>query len=214
MVLPDITIILPGPEAYTPVEGPDLQPTPDLRLEFDGLRNELASVRDTQESTIRETVRPLLSSASGAGAKEAIAGLMPLVLSALGLGGATPAVLALWGLSRLLRKPKRAPLTPDATTPGPRPHGPPLYPEPTTDPPPAPPPPEPIVVHHDTRPPPQTVRRDREFVSYETPNGRRIALEWAHDEYVRRHPGARPIIETIEAYADQYESGLAKQKRT
>ena len=46
---------------------------------------------------------------------------------------------------------------------------------------------------------------------YETPNGRRTALEWAHDEYVRRHPGARSIIETIEVYADQYESGQAKQ---
>ncbi len=123
--------------------------------------------------------------------RDAIAGLMPYLLGALGLGGATPAALAGLGIYRLLRRRDDEP---------PR-----ALPIARSD-----PAPEPAVVRLDTPPPPQTVRRDREFVPYEAPNGRRKALEWAHDEYVKKYPGARATIETIEAYADQYESGMKK----
>ncbi len=54
---------------------------------------------------------------------------------------------------------------------------------------------------------PQIVRRQREFVGYRVPSRALTALEWAHDEYVRRHPGARSAVETIESYATQYLSG-------
>ena len=209
---------LPGPGTPAPVQLAGDPRVDQLVTRVDGLttwraelvKNILPRV-DDDVGQVREDLTAAIAT-SGAGAKEAIAGLMPWVLSALGLGGATPAVLALWGLVRMLRKPSRASLTPVATAPGPRPPGPqPPQQRPYDAPPaPPPPPPEPIVVHHDTRPPPQTVRRDREFVPYEAPNGRRKALEWAHDEYVKKYPGARSIIDTIEAYAAQYESGLAK----
>jgi hypothetical protein len=48
--------------------------------------------------------------------------------------------------------------------------------------------------------------REREFVEVQIPTQRLAALEQAMDEYVRRNPGARPTVETIEAYAKQYES--------
>jgi hypothetical protein len=57
------------------------------------------------------------------------------------------------------------------------------------------------------RPSPQAAApRQREFVELRVPTQRLAALEQAMDEYVRRNPGARPTIETIEAYAKQYES--------
>jgi hypothetical protein len=52
----------------------------------------------------------------------------------------------------------------------------------------------------------ETPPRDREFVEVQIPTQRLAALEQAMDEYVRRNPGARPTVETIEAYAKQYES--------
>jgi len=69
-----------------------------------------------------------------------------------------------------------------------------------------------VVIHEQTPPPPQTVRREREFVEVEKPNGQLEALHWAMGEYVRRYPGARGIIETIEALASQYESGLTDRR--
>jgi hypothetical protein len=50
---------------------------------------------------------------------------------------------------------------------------------------------------------PRPARR-REFVPYEKPNGQLSALEWAMDELVRRNPGARETVETIEAFARQH----------
>ena len=44
------------------------------------------------------------------------------------------------------------------------------------------------------------------------PTDRQTAIEWAMDEYVKRNPGARPTVETIEAYAAQYQSGMKPKK--
>lgn len=52
-----------------------------------------------------------------------------------------------------------------------------------------------------------TPKRNREFVEVDRPSKRLKALERAMDEFCRRNPGAVPTIQTIEAYADQYESG-------
>jgi len=50
-------------------------------------------------------------------------------------------------------------------------------------------------------------KRDREFVEIDTGSKRLQALQKAMDEYVSRNPGARATIETLEAFADQFESG-------
>jgi len=172
-------------------------------VDVDALAEQIAALQesrltsDTLQATIHQTVEPML--ADGAGAREAVARLLPWVLSALGLGTATPAVLLGWGLSRWLRKrTSDTPALTGATTAGPD----------------STPRQAPVVIHDQAPPPPQTVRRSREFVAYERPNGRLAALQWAHDEYVRRHPGARAIIETIEAYAAQYEAGQAPKRST
>ena len=70
--------------------------------------------------------------------------------------------------------------------------------------------PFPVTIPPD-EPPPQIVKRQREFVSYRVPSRQLKAIEWAHDEYVRRHPGARAVVETLESYADQYLSGHPDQ---
>jgi len=72
---------------------------------------------------------------------------------------------------------------------------------------------EPIVVHSESEPLPQVKQRYREFVPYEKPNGQLTALQWACDRYVQRHPGARATVEAIEAYADQYYSGLTEKQK-
>jgi len=69
---------------------------------------------------------------------------------------------------------------------------------------------EPVTIRDDPRPPPARVVRDREFVDVEVPSRQLVALQQAMDEYVRRHPGARGVVETIEGYARQYESGLSE----
>jgi S1-C subfamily serine protease len=67
------------------------------------------------------------------------------------------------------------------------------------------------VVLHDQSPPlPQLIERNREFVEVQVPTARQSAIEWAMDEYVKRNPGARPTIETIEAYANQFQSAVKK----
>jgi hypothetical protein len=66
---------------------------------------------------------------------------------------------------------------------------------------------EPIVIHSQSPPPPQVVEHSREFVPIEMPSKRLTALQKAMNEYVQRNPGARATIETIEAYADQFQSG-------
>lgn len=72
--------------------------------------------------------------------------------------------------------------------------------------------PEPIVVRKEHRPPPQIVERDREFVEVQVPPVELRALQWGMDELVRRNPGARSIVETIEAYASQFASGLKERR--
>lgn len=72
--------------------------------------------------------------------------------------------------------------------------------------------PEPIIVRKEARPPPQIVERDREFVEVQVAPVELRALQWGLDELVRRNPGARAFVETVEAYAAQYASG-AKQRR-
>jgi hypothetical protein len=67
-----------------------------------------------------------------------------------------------------------------------------------------------IVIHDQSPPPPQLVERDRQFVEIQVPTDRLGALEWAMDEYVKRNPGARPTIETIEAYAKQFQSATKR----
>jgi len=71
----------------------------------------------------------------------------------------------------------------------------------------------PVVIHDDQKPAPQVVVRDREFVEVQVPADRLKALEMAMDEYVRRYPAARSMIETIEGYADQFQSGFAKTRK-
>ena len=68
--------------------------------------------------------------------------------------------------------------------------------------------PVPVVVREDPRPQQPLVRRNREFVEVEVPERRLKALQMAHDEYVKRHPAARAVIETLEAFADQFESAM------
>jgi len=69
-----------------------------------------------------------------------------------------------------------------------------------------------VVVHSESPPPPQVVERERAFVEVQVPTDRQTAIEWAMDEYVKRNPGARPTVETIEAYAAQYQSGMKPKK--
>lgn len=63
-----------------------------------------------------------------------------------------------------------------------------------------------IVIRDQAPPPPQVIERERQFVEVQVPTDRLGALEWAMDEYVKRNPGARPTVETIEAYAKQFQS--------
>jgi hypothetical protein len=67
-----------------------------------------------------------------------------------------------------------------------------------------------IVIHDQSPPPPQVIERERQFVEVQVPTDRLGALEWAMDEYVKRNPGARPTVETIEAYAKQFQSGARR----
>ena len=159
----------------------------------------VATVRDKTESvtntetlreTIRQTVRPMVLDRG----PDAVKTLTPWVLAALGISGATPAGLAAWGLWSLVSARRAAKTDPDSPRRRKR-----RKPETPTS---------PTVIRDESPPPPQIVRRNREFVSYQVPDRRLKAVEWAHDEYVRRFPGARPVVETIEAYADQYESGM------
>jgi hypothetical protein len=66
---------------------------------------------------------------------------------------------------------------------------------------------QPVVIHEQSPPPPQVTTRERTFVPVEMPSPRLKALEWAMDEYVRKYPGARPVIEAIESFAEQFNSG-------
>lgn len=67
-----------------------------------------------------------------------------------------------------------------------------------------------IVLHDQSAPLPQVVERERQFVEVQVPTDRQGALEWAMDEYVKRNPGARPTVETIEAYAKQFQSATRR----
>lgn len=71
---------------------------------------------------------------------------------------------------------------------------------------------EKVIIRHDNPPPPPIVDRSREFVEVVVPDQRLKALQWAMDEYVRRFPGARPFVDTVESYASQYLSGNPKPK--
>jgi len=153
-------------------------------------KTESVTNSETLRETIRQTVRPMVLDRG----PDAVKTLMPWVLAALGIGGATPAGLAAWGLWSVISGRRAA-----AGGAGPRVRPKRRKPKRPTS---------PAVIRDEALPPPQIVRRNREFVSYQVPDRRLKALEWAHDEYVRRYPGARPVIETIEAYADQYESGM------
>ena len=62
------------------------------------------------------------------------------------------------------------------------------------------------MVCESPKPPPPIIRREREFVEVEVPSKRLKAIERAMDEYGRRYPSARSVVETIESYADQYEA--------
>lgn len=67
-----------------------------------------------------------------------------------------------------------------------------------------------IVIRDQAPPPAQVIERERQFVEVQVPTDRLGALEWAMDEYVKRNPGARPTVETIEAYAKQFQSAVKK----
>jgi hypothetical protein len=149
-------------------------------------KTERVTNTETLRETIRQTVRPMVLDRG----PDAVKTLMPWVLAALGISGATPAGLAAWSLWSLVSARRADKTDPDSPRRRKRRK------------------PETPTVIRDESPPPQIVRRNREFVSYQVPDRRLKAVEWAHDEYVRRFPGARPVVETIEAYADQYESGM------
>ena len=63
----------------------------------------------------------------------------------------------------------------------------------------------------ETPPPPQVVERGQQFVPYQVQSARLDALERAMAEYVRKYPSAAGIFETIDTYADQFQSGKPKQ---
>jgi hypothetical protein len=67
-----------------------------------------------------------------------------------------------------------------------------------------------IVIRDQAPPPAQVIERERQFVEVQVPTDRLGALEWAMDEYVKRNPGARPTVETIEAYAKQFQSAVRR----
>lgn len=67
---------------------------------------------------------------------------------------------------------------------------------------------KPQTVVLDTPPPPQRVERRQTFVPYESPSKRLAAIDQAQAEYVRKYPQAASIFETIEVYADQFESAM------
>ena len=66
---------------------------------------------------------------------------------------------------------------------------------------------DPVMVRQENPPPPPQIVRERTFVPYQAPSLALEALRWAQEEYVRRYPAARSMIETIDSYAQQYESG-------
>ena len=70
---------------------------------------------------------------------------------------------------------------------------------------------KPVIVRQESPPPPQQVLRERTFVPYATADPQLKALLWAQEELVRRNPGARTTIDMIEAFADQYQSGMKDQ---
>ena len=64
----------------------------------------------------------------------------------------------------------------------------------------------------ETPPPPQVVERSQQFVPYQAQSARLDALERAMAEYVRKYPTAAGVFETINVYANQFQSGEKKQE--
>ena len=62
----------------------------------------------------------------------------------------------------------------------------------------------------ETPPPPQVVERSQQFVPYQANSARLDALERAMAEYVRKYPSAAGVFETINVYANQFQSGEKK----
>jgi hypothetical protein len=63
---------------------------------------------------------------------------------------------------------------------------------------------DPIVVQ-------QTVTKPSTYVEVEKDPRQLVALQQAMDEYVRRHPGARQTVETIQGFAKQFEAGQPRR---
>ncbi|MCE9547277.1 MAG: serine protease [Planctomycetia bacterium] len=64
----------------------------------------------------------------------------------------------------------------------------------------------------ETPPPPQVVERSQQFVPYQAQSARLDAIERAMAEYVRKYPSAAGVFETINVYANQFQSGEKKQE--
>lgn len=62
----------------------------------------------------------------------------------------------------------------------------------------------------ETPPPPQVIERSQQFVPYQAENARLEALERAMAEYVRKYPSAAGVFETVNNYANQFQSGDSK----
>lgn len=144
---------------------------------------------ESSAATIQNTVAPQIA----ASVAEATGALWPWLLAALGLGGATPAVLAagaVWRLARSRKEQKEQAAAEPAITAAAQPAA-----TETAAP--------KVVVS-------RVVREKQQYVPYEAPCPRCRATLMSFAEYVRRYPGARSAVEVMERFRDQYESGLEK----
>jgi hypothetical protein len=71
----------------------------------------------------------------------------------------------------------------------------------------------PIVVTTQSPPLPQELVRETQYVQVPTVTARQQAIEEAMVQLVRHSPGAQSVVETIQAYARQIESGLRAQPK-
>ena len=71
----------------------------------------------------------------------------------------------------------------------------------------------PIVVTTESPPLPQELVRETQYVQVPTVTARQQAIEEAMVQLVRHSPGAQSVVETIQAYARQIESGLRAQPK-
>ena len=196
-----------APAESAPETTPPLPPAEDplrkIREELGAALGRIGQLQERIDATkalAKDDVRPIAEEVALGAAKDSVnapglwTAILPGLLAALGWTG-PPAIAAMMGLKLLGVVMRRRKGQAGAAAPGPAESS---------------PLPDAIVIREDAPPAPPIVRRNRAFIEVEVPEARLRALQLAMDEYVRRHPGARATIETIEAFADQFESGFKK----